>query len=617
MKVGSLVIYKAQVALVCEIEDGKIWIDSADTVLPKKKVREKDVVLLTEGPITKLTDVLNAEIPTVDFSVASEFFSGTTSFEEIVSLFYGKLLPAQMWKAWLAISTSQYFKAPAFGAPILVLSDAEIELQKQKEQEKQNENIRYQEFLSDIQKVLTKKSDTSIIDTGKYAKFIQEIEQVALGKLTKSRVLTDIKKKQQAETAHELLLTLNIWNSAKNPYLTRAHLSGSDARGIVDKPQFQKNFKDLTHLTSYAIDNPGSSDPDDAVCFDNGILYIHVACPAETILPDSSLDEEACDRGASIYLPENIVRMLPESATEYFALLSPQCYALTFAIDFDEHFAPRDISIFRSRISVMRLTYKEADAHKDDFLKSLFDLAKKLFERRMQNGAISIEFPEVQIRVENKTNIILEPAKQFESSKVIREMMLIAGEAGALFAFKNQIPFQYISQEQASIPHKLPEGLAGEYQKRKHMRTRTMSTVPSRHFGLGLSMYAQVTSPLRRYGDLISQQQILHFIDKEPLIDKDTFLQKLSRAELSVRTLNQVMRLSKTHWILVYMNEHIEKSYEAVILDIFDRKAHIMILELAFETDMSLKTNRTVNEHIFVRVQSLSIPFQQCVCVEV
>ena len=65
------------------------------------------------------------------------------------------------------------------------------------------------------------------------------------------------------------------------------------------------------------------------------------------------------------------------------------------------------------------------------------------------------------------------------------------------------------------------------------------------------------------------------------------------------------------------MNEHIEQSYEAVILDIFDKKAHIMILELAFETDMSLKTNRTVNEHIFVRVQSLSIPFQQCVCVEV
>lgn len=620
MKVGSVVLYKGQVALVTEILDGKIQIEGEDKKTLSKRLREKDVFLLSEAPVKNIQAVLQAELPPVDFSAACEFFSGTAHFIEVAELFYSSLQPEQMWKAWLAVSTSPYFTATVPTAPLTVHSPDEVAALQAKEAEKNREAELYTECVAAIKKALAQPS--SAFDVRRFSRFLSEVEQFAFGKIKKSKLLVDLKIKQSPENAHELLLKLGSWTPEKNPYPQRFDVSAHDAKAAIEKPPHTKPYTDLTHVVSYAIDNPGSTDPDDAICLDGETLYIHVACPAETVQLGTEADETACDRGSTLYLPERIGRMLNETAIEYYALgLERECYALTFAITFNEQTEPSGVQIFRSKITVERLTYEQAEAKKDGELKALFELTRKLFARRVKNGAVTIKMPEVSLIAEKKdgsteSTISIEPLKTFESSGMIREMMLLAGEAGAMFAFKNKIPFQYISQEKPTLPVKLADGLAGEYQKRKCMRSRVVSTVPSKHFALGLSMYAQLTSPLRRYTDLLSQQQILRFLDGERLIDRDTFLARLSRADIGVRNVNKVSRLSRTHWVLVYLQKKRHEIFEATVLELIGNKAHCIIEALAFETDIHLKTARQLNETFRVKISDMSIAFQTVVFVE-
>lgn len=635
MKVGLVVLYKGQLAIITEVSDGKIFIEGADKNALSKKVREKDVFILSDKPVKSLNDVINATLPEVDFSVACEFFPETARFEEIAELFYTDLKPEQVWKVWEAISTSPYFETSVPSATIKLRSPEDLKKIKEKEKEKAEEGLIYEEFIANAKKILhahssklnkNEKDVSPLLDNNRYSKFIQEIEQLCFGKIKKSKILVDLKVKQAPENAHELLLKLKTWTDEKNPYPQRFEVSANDAKASIEKPNHDKLFTDLTHLVSYAIDNPGSSDPDDAICLDGETLYIHVACPAETVKLGTEADEIACDRGSTLYLPEQIGRMLNEKAIEYFALgLETECFALSFAIRFDENFEPTSVEIFRSKIKVERLTYEEAENQKEGILKPLFEISRKLKARRIKNGAISISMPEVFINVtktdqasekEIESQIEIEPLKTFEASAMIREMMLLAGEAGAMFAFKNQIPFQYISQEQVSLPTKLSDGLAGEYQKRKAMRSRVVSTVPSKHFALGLSMYAQLTSPLRRYADLLSQQQILRFIDGETLIDRDIFLERLSRAEIGTRAVNKASRLSKTHWLLAYLARNSEQIFEATVLEIIGHKAYCVIASLAFETDIHIKKERQLNETFPVKISNIDLAFQNVVFVE-
>ena len=137
--------------------------------------------------------------------------------------------------------------------------------------------------------------------------------------------------------------------------------------------------------------------------------------------------------------------------------------------------------------------------------------------------------PEVRIKVDKDTKkVSVVPEEKFESNDMIQEMMLLAGESAAKFAFKNKIPFPYVSQESPSFPDNIPDGWAGEFARVKCMRKRSVGITPSGHAGLGLSFYSQVTSPLRRYSDLVAHQQLRAFIKKNRLLDKDEMLERIA-----------------------------------------------------------------------------------------
>ncbi|MBQ2081320.1 MAG: RNB domain-containing ribonuclease, partial [Treponema sp.] len=132
----------------------------------------------------------------------------------------------------------------------------------------------------------------------------------------------------------------------------------------------------------------------------------------------------------------------------------------------------------------------------------------------------------------------------------------------------------------------------------------------SMHWGLGLGMYTQVTSPLRRYGDLIAHMQLRAFLDGRPLIDKDEMLLRVSAGEESAQATHKAERKSNTHWTLVYLLQNPEWSGEAVCVDKSGKQPQFCIPSLGLEAFLSPKKDVELNGSIKVKVRAVNLPEQ-------
>lgn len=612
MKKGNLVLYKNQPALITGIQGDKFEIAIAGGV---KKVRAKDMVLLHKGECGSLQKALDAVPPQADFGEAADFFAGETpSFSELSELLWGEYPAEQAWSIWRLISSAPYFVCTAPDEPISIRTAAEIERLTQKQAEKEAAEAVRQDFVTELRACMQGKQFQTA--ESRFTPFFQEIEALALGSASVSKLLKDAKIEQTPEHAHDVLLKMHFWPVEKNPYPARFGHSLHSSKIDIPAPVLSGNIMDLSAVPAYAIDNADSTDPDDAVSFDGAYLWIHIANPADTIAAGTQSDADACARGATLYTPEGASRMLGEKAVDYFALgLSPRSYALSFRLLLDDNGDIADAEIYRTCLHVIRMTYEQADEQKDSpELAPLFAAAEKNRRRRERAGAISIDFPEVFINLDEQSGkkiVRIEPVVRTAAADMIKEMMLLAGEAAARFAFKHDIPFQYISQEAPELPQKLPSGLAGEYKKRRAMRPRTVGTIPSMHAALGLAMYGQVTSPLRRYGDLVSHRQLLNFIDKKPLTEASELILQIAAGDEAARACMYASRSSRQHWTLVYLLQNPGWTGTAVIIDAIGKKARIFIPSLAYETDMNMDTEPELNQSVRIKVRRIRLAYLQ------
>ncbi len=612
LKEFSLVIYKLRPAVVTSREGDKYEISLEGET---KKVREKDVSLLHPGPVKGIKAVLEALVPQADMKEAAEFFSGESPlFSEVAELLWGNLPPEAAWGAWKALAESPWFETGSPDEPLRVRGAEEASAILQKAQARQEEAAEREAFASRLRATMAGKAGVELPEDGK---FLQDIEALALGKSDKSRGLKDAGIPETQENAHRSLLKTGYWTIDKNPWPSRHGHSLATSTVPLDPPAEEEGVLDLTNLESFAIDNEWSTDPDDAVCVDGDALWVHIADPAATVTPDSPADRDARARGATLYVPEGAARMLGDTALQWYALgLTPVSRSLSFRITFTDSGAVDTVEVKKTRVRVTRLTYAEATARSGDAaLAPLFAIAERNIRRREAAGAVSIELPEVHLSVSRdeagNPAISIEPVKDEKAADMVREMMLLAGEAAARFAFKNKIPFQYVSQESPDIPKDLPEGLAGEYRKRRAMKSRKVGTIPADHAGLGLGMYSQVTSPLRRYGDLIAHQQLRAFIEGRQPMDEDELLMRIAAGDGSARECTLAERESNLHWILVYLQAHPDWRGKATVVDKNGALSTLLVSELAQEAKIALKTDLPLNAEITVRAGNVDIPSQR------
>jgi exoribonuclease-2 len=484
---------------------------------------------------------------------------------------------------------------------VTVCTAAEVEQEQQARAAKIAEKEAWETFLGRVATGQLEPDDS---------RYLTEVEQLALRRQDKSRVLRELGLSESAERAHALLLQLGYWNYTHNPYPQRLGLDTSISTAwlpgtLPDEPRL-----DLTHLPAFAIDDEGSTDPDDALSLEGNRLWVHVADVAALIPPASPADNEALGRGANLYLPDTIVHMLPKRATQILALgLAEISPALSFGLDLGEDGEIMGVEIKPSWVRVERLSYEVAETRLAEApFNQLYALAQQYKARRKAQGAIELELPEVKVRWQGE-KVVIRPILPLKSRDIVREAMLMAGEAIARFALQANIPFPFTSQDPPDLSDlPLPEDLAGMFAQRLLMKPGQVKSVPTPHTGLGLELYTRVTSPLRRYLDLVAHQQLRAYLRGDPLLDEQTLLARVGAAEAVSGSVRRAERLSNRHWTLVYFLQNPAWVGQAVVIEQRGRNTILLIPELDFETRLPLRGNPLPNSLVSLALQSVNLP---------
>ena len=632
---NSIVLYKNQIALVNDIEGDKYLIQfcsfpltseniskfgSKNFMSQEQKVREKDIVLLStsESPAKySFEELIKYNDDQIDTKIceAWELLNSDAcidiEFSELAELVDGDFNDKKAWFIFNSLVNSLQFMLSEDKSTLKfkLRTACEIEVLIKKKNEKEHEKEERQNFLMRLKQKQLLPEDSI---------FMGDVEAFALGKTDKSKTLADAGFSQDIEKAHKLLIDTGIWEYTRNPYPFRWGLSVQSAKEGLKSPPEEERL--VVPGVAYAIDNKWSKDPDDAIAFDGTYLWVHIADPASTVMPESSIDKTARDRGATLYIPEGASRMLAEESLSDYALgLKRESLALSFRLLLEDNCSIKECKVFKTKVNVECITYEEADQKKDSpELKPLFEIARKNIIRRNSQGAVNINLPEVHITVDPDTKkVSICKITEYESADVVREMMLLAGEGAAHFAFENNIAFPYVSQESPDIPQNLPPGLAGEFKTVKSMHRRSVGVTPAAHAGIGIGMYSQVTSPLRRYSDLIAHQQLRAFLDGRELIDKNTMLERISAGDEAAIACKKVERKSNMHWTLVYLLQNPDWTGEAVFVEQKGNLCVFMIPSLAQQTTLVPSKPLNLNDMITVKASNIDIASQTVVFNEV
>ena len=597
-RADSLVLYKGQPAVVRQVIDKKLMIELPDG--ERLSVRPKDVSLLHPGPSPHPRAL---PIPRGDPQTAWELLDGgQTTLPALAELAFDAYTPITAWAAWQLGADGVHFD----GTPEAITvrsADQVLEIQAAREAKAAEER--------DWNAFVDRAAGGGVtLDDERY---LTDVIALALGRTETSRTLRRLNKAQTPEAAHELLLAVGRWLPADNPYPARLGITlerpDFSAGPLPDEPR-----RDLTHLRALAIDDAGSGDPDDAISLDDGRLWVHIADTGALVPPDGEVDLEARGRSANLYLPEGTVRMLPDEMTDRLALgLQDVSPALSILMEPGPAGDFELLEITPSWIRATRMTYDAAEAQLDEGLfREMLAITDRNRARRVAAGAVEIDLPEVKIKATIEGQVTIRPLFPLRSRRLVREAMLMAGEAVGRYGMANELPLAYTVQDPPSEELPPPETLEGAplsvmFAVRRMMQRSRQSTNPGRHAGLGLDVYVQVTSPLRRYLDLIAHQQLRAHLRGEPALDAAAVTLRIGTADAIAGAMRAAERLSNQHWTLVYLLQNADWSGEGIVVENKPGRDVVLIPELAWETEIYRRPSRPLDSTVRLAVDSVDL----------
>ncbi len=617
----SLVLYKQAPALV------KASGDKIDILLPSGKtrsVREKDVFVLHPGPLDTLAG-LEDKAPEGQPEEAWELLQGETpTLKELAELAYGEYSPASAWMAFKLLNRTPWFR----GTPeaIEVNDQKTVSARIQAENEKRQAEEQWNDF---IERFRQKR-----INPEKDEPFLRDLEMYALGRSKGSRILKALGKTQSPENAHRVMRAYNVVDARWNPHPLRLDVP-LDVPDYPLKEMEEVERLDLTDVEAFAIDDEGNEDPDDAVAWDGQRFWIHVADAAALIPAGTSEDAVARERASSLYLPECTVPMLPREAAARLGLgLHETSPALSYSFIPDEEMTLKDFSVHLTTVRVTRLTYAQADERMkrgEEPLAAIQRFTESFRKRRMAAGAVSITMPEVKIRVDENGKTSITPLPDLPSRNMVAEAMLMAGAGAARWCRERSLPVPYAVQDisdsseaaekeaaasgkEDNAPAESGGGSCSEaahfvtqFKRRKGMKRSRTTLECAPHAGLGLDAYSRVTSPLRRYPDLLASRQIRNTLLARPVEEAESVLAGLAAYESRLGSLVQAERRSNLFWKLQWLKNHPQWSGEAVLLDRRERQGYFLIPELAMETRAALKKPLKTGTCVMLKLREVDI----------
>ena len=351
-------------------------------------------------------------------------------------------------------------------------------------------------------------------------------------------------------------------------------LAAKEVEGIsTEIPESEiRDRVDYRSWRTVTIDGEKAQDFDDAVSVrklprGQMLLGVHIADVSFYVHPGSALDEEAFDRGTSVYFPDLTLPMFPEKIANEICSLRPREDKLTMSVlltvDADgqvvsSEFCPSVIhteerltydSVFKIFSGDKEERKKYAALVPDLLL--LLELAERIRKKRVQEGSLDFDLLEPELVYKEG---ILQSVSFFPRNKahqVIEEIMILANEAVARFLAEKEVEsifrvhpppskdaltklreilgfFQiFLPQDKRIRPKDLQRVLeqtagrvGGKFlciQVLKSLNRAVYSTENEGHYGLAKTIYTHFTSPIRRYPDLLVHRLLKSALKKKSL----------------------------------------------------------------------------------------------------
>lgn len=659
---GTLVEFKHQgqprLAVVDRPEGKKNWV-VIDAQGQSHTLHPRDMVYEISGATFEPTDIesfLAEAEPYLDPSsleVAWELLQEaeeSTDPASLAMLLFSDQSPALCYAAYRLLSEDKiYFKKKGDRfepRPASQVEDLLLQIQR--------ETQRQQEWESFVDKAKLALAGEEIAWDKQDRPRLEIIERFALlGEESSQRnqateILSVLERPTTAEGAFDTLVAMGLWHPHENLALRRSQIPRTFSEETLamalhrlqsPPPDPDDNRLDLTHLKVYTVDDVSTQEIDDGLsveALEDGRerVWIHIADPTRWLMPGDDLDLEARRRCTTVYLPTGMIPMFPaELAIQAMSLIQGKtCCALSFGVCLSEAGEIEDYTICPSLIKpTYRLTYEDVDEMLELGIKAEPELHRLAHWSQMRvhwrsgQGAISINMPESSIKVvENEDDIIIEVFDDSPSRQMVAEMMILAGEVAARYGQQHELAIPFRSQPQPELPPDeelllLPTGWVRDSAIRRCMTRSEVSITPNRHATLGLDSYSQVTSPIRRYTDLLAHFQLKAHLRGEPLPFSSAEVTELAQgASSGSYEATLVERQTKRYWALEYLRRHRDRIWDVMLLRWLREDTGlglIMIEELGLELAMRFDRAPSLGERLKVRV-SHSSPRQDIIRFE-
>jgi exoribonuclease-2 len=465
-------------------------------------------------------------------------------------------------------------------------------------------------------------------------------EDEAPGKNTALEILGLMERPKTRDSAFNLLVELGLLNLHENLDLARSERSTEFSSEVLEEAErfsqapltFDERV-DLTHHLMVTIDDESTTEIDDGLSLEilpdgQKVYWIHIADPAAWVPLGSLVDQEARRRGVTLYLPEKRLTMFPPVLAEGPLSLRPgaNTLALSFSCRLTAEGSLDSFDIFPSLVrSAARISYDQAEAMLSEnsfedkekseiafLVRELYAISQKRREWRTAQGAVSIDLPETEVLVDlENDSVALQVLPPLKARDLVAEFMVLAGEIAARFFEQKDVPTLFRTQALSETPVDLepvPAGPAREFAKILSMSRSVSATIGAPHAGLGLNLYVQATSPIRRYSDLCVHRQLHSLLaGLEPVFSQKELEALAAELDALSGQAAKLERQANRYWMIEYLRRQKGKVWEAVVVGWFredDRQAQVLLVEIGMRTLVKLSQTRPLGFSLRLKVSA-------------